>query len=170
MKKLTQKQENFCIAYIETGIASEAYRRAYNTERMKDKQVWEEACKLLKRPNVTQRVKELREEAKDRAMVTLERVIEELAVIAFVDPIDIFDDAGNVLPLSHMKESARRAIGGIKRRTVTGQSIEETVEAKLLNKLDALEKLMRHLGGYEQDNRQKQDQIIIVGEPKEFDA
>ena len=30
MNELTQKQENFCLAYIETGNASEAYRKAYN--------------------------------------------------------------------------------------------------------------------------------------------
>ena len=29
-KKLTPKQESFCLAYIETGNASEAYRQAYD--------------------------------------------------------------------------------------------------------------------------------------------
>jgi phage terminase small subunit len=32
---LTQRQEKFCLAYIETGNASESYRRAYNAENMK---------------------------------------------------------------------------------------------------------------------------------------
>jgi phage terminase small subunit len=32
---LTVKQENFCLAYMETGNASEAYRRAYNAGKMK---------------------------------------------------------------------------------------------------------------------------------------
>lgn len=33
--QLTPKQETFCLAYIETGNASEAYRQAYDAENMK---------------------------------------------------------------------------------------------------------------------------------------
>ena len=33
--KLTPKQEAFCYGYIETGNASEAYRKAYITAKMK---------------------------------------------------------------------------------------------------------------------------------------
>ena len=32
---LTPKQEAFCLAYMETGNASEAYRRAYDADNMK---------------------------------------------------------------------------------------------------------------------------------------
>ena len=67
MKGLTIKQENFCNYYIESGNTSDAYRRAYSCEKMKDKQVWEESCKLLSNPKVAQRVKELQEEQKNKA-------------------------------------------------------------------------------------------------------
>ena len=53
---MTPKQEKFCEKYIELGNASEAYRQVYSCARMKEKQVWEEASKLLKRPKVTQDV------------------------------------------------------------------------------------------------------------------
>ena len=33
--KLTPKQESFCRSYVETGNASEAYRRSYDAENMK---------------------------------------------------------------------------------------------------------------------------------------
>ena len=39
MKGLTIKQENFCNYYIESGNASDAYRRAYSCEKMKDETV-----------------------------------------------------------------------------------------------------------------------------------
>lgn len=67
MKGLTIKQENFCNYYIESGNTSDAYRRAYSCEKMKDKQVWEESCKLLSNPKVAQRVKELQEEQKNKS-------------------------------------------------------------------------------------------------------
>ena len=35
MNNLTPKQEGFCISYIETGNASEAYRLNYSVEKMK---------------------------------------------------------------------------------------------------------------------------------------
>ena len=37
--KLTAKQEAFARAYVETGNASEAYRRAYNAENMKQESI-----------------------------------------------------------------------------------------------------------------------------------
>ena len=83
MKKLTIKQENFCNYYIESGNTSDAYRRAYSCEKMKDKQVWEESCKLLSNPKVAQRVKELQEEQKNKSDITKERILQELSGIAF---------------------------------------------------------------------------------------
>lgn len=83
MKGLTIKQENFCNYYIESGNASDAYRRAYSCEKMRDKQVWEESCKLLSNPNVAQRVKELQEEQKNKSDITKERILQELSGIAF---------------------------------------------------------------------------------------
>jgi hypothetical protein len=81
-KVLTAKQEAFCQAYIETGIASEAYRRTYSASRMKDKQVWEESSKLMSIPMVAQRVAELRSVVTDKACkklaISKEWVLEQL--------------------------------------------------------------------------------------------
>lgn len=74
-KSLTVKQENFCNYYIESGNASEAYRRAYSCGKMRDKQVWEESCKLLSNPKVAQRVKGLQEEQKKKSDITKEEII-----------------------------------------------------------------------------------------------
>ena len=38
--RLTVKQENFARKYIECSCASEAYRHAYNTKRMKPETIW----------------------------------------------------------------------------------------------------------------------------------
>jgi len=58
---LTPKQERFCIEYIETGNASEAYRRAYDTDNMKVETVWREAHELLKNHKVSTKLKEYTE-------------------------------------------------------------------------------------------------------------
>ena len=78
---MTQKQENFCLAYIETGNASEAYRKAYNAAGSSEKSVWELASKMLDNPKVISRLEALREQAARRALLTLERHLEELATL-----------------------------------------------------------------------------------------
>ncbi len=68
----TPKQENFCRTYIETGNASEAYRRAYYAERMKPATVNRAAKELLDNPKIAARVKAL--QAKHRRVHPLEKL------------------------------------------------------------------------------------------------
>ena len=44
---LTPKQEKFCLIYLETGNASEAYRQVYNTSKMKKTTIGRKAFELL---------------------------------------------------------------------------------------------------------------------------
>lgn len=72
--KLTPKQEAFCLAYIETGNASEAYRRSYNAENMKPETINVQACKLLADPKIATRVDELKAEHLKRHEVTVDTI------------------------------------------------------------------------------------------------
>ena len=78
MANLTQKQEAFCLAYIETGNASEAYRRAYDAGKMKPETVTKRASELMASGDISGRVSELRIAAQERAMVTVESLTAEL--------------------------------------------------------------------------------------------
>lgn len=69
---LTPKQEAFAQAYVETGNASEAYRRAYDASEWKQTSVVVNASKLLAQTNVSLRVAELRGEALERHEMTVE--------------------------------------------------------------------------------------------------
>lgn len=75
---LTPKQENFCLAYLETGNASEAYRRAYDAEAMSGNAIAVEACLLLDNPKVSLRLSELREPIMQRHAITVDVLLEEL--------------------------------------------------------------------------------------------
>lgn len=78
MSKLTPKQESFCLAYIETGNASEAYRQSYNAGNMKPDTVNVKACELLANGKVAVRVKELQEVHQKRHNVTVDSLLAEL--------------------------------------------------------------------------------------------
>lgn len=75
---LTPKQENFCLAYIETGNASEAYRRSYNAEKMSAKVIANRASELLDNGDIAVRIAELRKPAVEAAQVTLEQHLNDL--------------------------------------------------------------------------------------------
>src|SRR5690606_13994463 len=75
---LTPKQEAFCLGYIETGNASEAYRRAYNAEKTKPDVVNVKASQLLANGKVAVRVKELQDAAAERNEITVDSLVAEL--------------------------------------------------------------------------------------------
>lgn len=75
---LTVKQEGFCLAYLETGNASEAYRRAYEAQNMKPETVNKRASELLANGEIAGRLAELREPVVRAAKLTLEAHLEDL--------------------------------------------------------------------------------------------
>ncbi len=77
-KTLTPKQEAFCLAYIETGNASKAYRHAYDADNMKMPTIYKEACNLLNNPKITPRIKQLQSQYAEMNRVTVESLTNEL--------------------------------------------------------------------------------------------
>lgn len=78
MAGLTPKQEAFAIAYVETGNASEAYRRSYNAEKMKPETVNRTAKEQLDNPKIAARLAELKAAHVERHEVTVDDLIREL--------------------------------------------------------------------------------------------
>lgn len=77
-RRFTEKMELFCLAYIETGNASEAYRRSYNTTNMADKTAQREGYNLLQNPLVQARIEELRTKVMERHEITVDTLLAEL--------------------------------------------------------------------------------------------
>lgn len=75
---MTPKQEKFCLVYIETGNASEAYRQSYNTAKMKPETVNRTAKQLLDNRKIAARLDELREEHAKRHEITVDTLVAEL--------------------------------------------------------------------------------------------
>ena len=66
------------MAYVETGNASEAYRRSYNAEKMKPETVNRNAKALMDNNKVATRVQELRAAHVERHEITVDDLIREL--------------------------------------------------------------------------------------------
>ena len=75
---LTIKQERFCMVYVETGNASEAYRQAYNAENMKEASINVNASKLLTDAKIALRIKELKSGHTKRHELTIDDLVKQL--------------------------------------------------------------------------------------------
>ena len=76
---MTPKQESFCLAYIETGNASEAYRRSYDVSpSTKPETVWRKAKELLDNGKVAARIAELQAAHRQRHDVEVDELTREL--------------------------------------------------------------------------------------------
>lgn len=162
--KLTIKQEKFVQGLFAGLSQREAYKQSYSADKMTDKQIDEEACKLANNPKITQRLKELTDELKNRNMVTVERILAELAKVGYANGSDfakvvekeyieeIKDEEGNVIgtklhkyktveviPTEQLENDKLAAIAGIK-------STRDGIEVKTNDKIKALELMGKHLG------------------------
>lgn len=104
--KLTAKQEKFCLAYMETGNASEAYRQAYNAGKMKAETIKREAQVLLNNHTITTRLEALKKPILEKAQITFESHLEELAQLR-----DLAKEAKQYAPAIAAETSRGRASG-----------------------------------------------------------
>ena len=81
MAELTQKQENFCAAYVECGAASDAYRKAYRAENMKTETVHKRASELMANGAVTGRIEFLRKASETKHIMSRQEALERLSDI-----------------------------------------------------------------------------------------
>lgn len=157
---LTPKQEAFAYAYIETGNASEAYRRSYNVSpNAKPNTVEKRACELLKNGKVAGRVAQLKAELKERHEVTIDRVVQELALLGFSNMLDYVrttSDGDAYVDLSDLTREQAAAISEVvveeytEGRGEDSRNVKRT-KFKLSDKRSALVELGKHLGMFKAD-------------------
>lgn len=75
---VTEQQEKFAQAFVETGNASESYRRSYNSGKMAPATINRKASELLDNGAVTARIASLRQVHTKRHNVTVDSLIAEL--------------------------------------------------------------------------------------------
>ena len=77
-RPLTEKQEAFCRAFVETGNASEAYRRSYDAKNMAQNTIAVKASEMLSKDNISVRLQQLREVHQKRHAITVDTLLEKL--------------------------------------------------------------------------------------------
>lgn len=77
---LTVKQEQFCLEFAKTGDAQDSYRKIYNPEATANVAA-ANANRLLKRPDVLARLKELQQKAEDDSIADIKEIKQRLTAI-----------------------------------------------------------------------------------------
>lgn len=146
---LTPRQDAFARAVAEGKSQAEAYRAAYpKSEKWKPSSVWEKASALMSNVKVSSRVAELRAEIAKAAQIETVQVVKELARIALSDIRKVFDEDGRIKSPHELDDSTAAAVASVEFDPEGGFKV------KLWDKNSAADKLMKHLGGYEKDNKQ----------------
>lgn len=141
-RRLRDKQERFVQEYLVDLNQTQAAIRA----GFSPKSAREQGSVLMSNPNVRARVQELMAERSRRTGVNQDRVVRELARIAFVNALDVVDpDKGELKPGVSDEDAAAISALRVKRiPTDVGDGVER--EIRFWDKNKALELLGKHLG------------------------
>lgn len=138
---MTEKQKIFADEYLIDLNATRAYRVAYPSVK-KEEAAAVNGSKLLRNTKVAAYIQERMQERQKRTEITQDRVLQELAAIAFAkttDYAEIKNECVRIKDTGDLDEQQVRAIAGIKKGKFG-------VEIKLNDKEKALELLGRHFG------------------------
>ncbi|MHB8549340.1 MAG: terminase small subunit [Thermoplasmataceae archaeon] len=126
--------------YLKDLDGAEAAIRCGYSPRTADSQ----ASRLLKNAKIAQAIQRRLSAASARADVTPQKIIEEYARLAFLDPGAFYDTDGTLLPIHKMPEEARRALTGIDIDTVSGRGdVKHVTKIRYAAKIAALDALAR---------------------------
>lgn len=136
MPKLTDKQKRFCEEYlIDLNATQAAIRAGYKNADI--------GRRLVTKSHVSEYIEKLLKERSKRTEITADRVLAELAAIAFSDRTDIakIEDGGIVTftPTDQLDKDAKKTISGI-------ENGKYGTKVTTYDKVKALELIGKHLG------------------------
>lgn len=145
---LNDKQKRFVEEYLIDLNATQAAARAGYSE----KTAYSQGQRLLKNVEVQTDIQRLQAERSERTGITADRVVEEIAKHAFLNPKAFFNNDGSLKNIHDISDEAVVALTGLdifeefdgvgEDRTLIGY----TKKLKFTDKLKALEQLGKYLG------------------------
>lgn len=146
---MTKKQKRFVEEYlIDLNATQAAIRAGYSPDTAKSI-----GSENLTKPDIQARIAKAMAERSRRTGVNADRVIMELAKIAFVNASDVIDADTATVKADALPEDTA-AIQSVKVKTFGEDGLER--EIKMADKLKALELLGKHLGMFK-------DKVVLSG-------
>lgn len=162
MTSLSNQQKLFCQEYLKLGMnGSQAYMNVYKSCK-KEATARTNASRLLTNANIQEYIKELQSKVEEKAVVSIEDIVNELSIIAFgdrseiakVESENIIDPETNkvlgvrthlnITDTDKLSTNAKKIISGYK-MTQAGITVESC------DKMKALELLGKYLGMFKDE-------------------
>ena len=162
--KMTDKKKRFVEEYlIDLNQTQSAIRAGYSPLSAKDT-----ATRLMKDKEIKKAIAQAMAKRSVRTGISQDRVLEELAKIAFVNPSDLLDfQNGGLLKTATREDTA--CISSVKIKEYCGENGSGSEkEIGMYNKLKALELLGKHLGMFD-DRLRDIDNTINININGDFD-
>ncbi|MFX4209292.1 terminase small subunit [Aliarcobacter butzleri] len=149
-KELKAQYKQFAEEFIKDFNATQAAIRTGYSVKTANRQ----GSRLLSNVDIQKYISELKDNATKRNDITVDRVLQELANIAFLDIGEFYSEDGTLKNIKQISETARRAIQSITTKEEQGATIENgEIKPQIFNvnniksadKLKALELLGRYL-------------------------
>lgn len=138
---MTPLQQRFADEYLVDLNATAAYKRAGGQSDGAAASVG--AAQLLRNIKVSAYIEAKKQERAKVTGITAERVLAELAKLAFYDPRKFYDDAGNIRPIHTLDDETAAAVSSFE--VVETEGKPKVKKIKGAEKRAALELLGRHL-------------------------
>jgi phage terminase small subunit len=155
---LTKRQQRFVEEYlIDLNATQAAIRAGYSPNSARDI-----GSENLTKPHIRARVDEALAERSKRTGINADRVVRELARIAFVNAADVINFDSATLS-ENASEDDTAAIASVKVKTIPTQEGEGVeCEIRLADKIKALELLGKHLGMFTADSESNVPVTVVI--------
>jgi len=166
---LTKKQEKFIEELIKGKSQREAYKAAYNAEKMKDETIDRKACELMKNGKITARYTELMEKSIQKSEWTATEVRKEI-IIQLMSILK--SDIKDYYNFSHAKRGPSKAklrdLTDLNTKAVKGITTDRYGHnhVVLYDKTAAVREL-KEIFGLQQETSENKN-VITINVPKEY--
>ena len=161
MAKLTEKQKRFVEEYlIDLNATQAAIRAGYKVDN-----AYAIGAENLRKPQIAEAIEKALAERSRRTGINQDRVIQEIAKLAFLNPIDVIDmDEATIKGEANRDDTA--CIASVKVKVIPGEDGNITErEVKTYDKLKALELLGKHLGMFTDKLKMEGNvPVVIMGD------
>lgn len=148
--KLPIAYELFCLHYVANRCKGVVAARLAGWSGNKNS-LNTQAKRLLAKPEIQQRIAELVAPTLSAAKVNMDTMLGQLAAVATYDRRRLYNEDGSRKHFTELDDETAAAISHMGPNDFVP-----------FDKLKAIDMAMKHLGGYEKDNKQKQENLQIA--------
>lgn len=159
-KKLNPKQLKFCNEYLKGVSATQA---AINAGYSK-KTARQTGAEILTKPYIKAYIEERQAKHVEKSEITIERIQQEYARIAFFDVRRIYNPDGTLIPIKDLDDDTAAAISSIEslQELYRGKTTATTKKVKGFDKIRALDGLGKIFGVFKADNEQSAPVVNVL--------